>query len=207
LRKIYKEADTDPEIPSDSKQCSTRERCKLIKDLGPDGIIHWSIVYPANVWKGGNIGQVDFLSLLADGVSSQAWPPQVHDVLLSLKQELGGYLGFKTLLNHATENKNSASPKGSPTNALLDTTNYVEFRGLRRDKLDVLPSSMQSGVKASKHWQEESRTDATVTEAIRLYMPMVPECDAVFIVKVGFREGWDLFERCGFGESVDVGSS
>jgi hypothetical protein len=45
---------------------STRNRCKLIRGLSPDGVISWAVAFAPTLWAGGSMASDVFTCLLND---------------------------------------------------------------------------------------------------------------------------------------------
>lgn len=71
------------------RKISTRERCKSIRDLTPDGVLSWAIAFPPTVWAGGSMAS-DVFACLLDSIEPdvvQTWPPLIRETLQKLMED------------------------------------------------------------------------------------------------------------------------
>lgn len=88
---IYEGPKTSRFDSEDSKlrKESTRKRCKLIRDLNPDGVISWAIALAPTLWAGGSIAS-DLFTCILDSVEPELvtrWPPVIRDTLHLLMED------------------------------------------------------------------------------------------------------------------------
>jgi hypothetical protein len=71
------------------RKMSTRERCKSIRALTPDGVLSWAIAFPPTIWAGGSMASDVFTCLLGsiEPELVQPWPPLIRDTLHTLMED------------------------------------------------------------------------------------------------------------------------
>jgi hypothetical protein len=67
----------------------TLQRCLQLRSLHPDGVLYWSISYPASSWGGGEMAGDVFNNLIEtiEPSDRKIWHPKVLEVLLTIKDE------------------------------------------------------------------------------------------------------------------------
>jgi hypothetical protein len=77
-------------IQAKARKKSTRERCKAIQSLSPDGVVSWSVAYPPSQWAAGEMADDVFECLIdsiePDGTVTVTWPSEVLNTLELLRQ-------------------------------------------------------------------------------------------------------------------------
>ena len=72
-----------------SRKAVTRQRCKRIRELSPDGVVAWAASYTPTSWAAGCMGK-DVFECLVDDVellAAQNWPSVIQETVQKLQNE------------------------------------------------------------------------------------------------------------------------
>lgn len=71
--------------------------------------------------------------------------------------------------------------------------------------IESLPEPFRTGIKRSNLWQSEDDSGGlAVSNCLSIYLPETNDEDAIFVARLGYDDGFTIFDRLGFGESVVV---
>ena len=72
-----------------SRKAVTRQRCKRIRELSPDGVVAWAASYTPTSWAAGCMGKDVFECLVDDGelLAAQNWPSVIQETVQKLQNE------------------------------------------------------------------------------------------------------------------------
>lgn len=72
---------------------------------------------------------------------------------------------------------------------------------MRRHMIDKLPEQFRRGIETSKLWKDEhERGGLSVTNCLSLYLPEKVNEDALFVVRMGYSEGFNVSNILGLGD-------
>jgi len=67
--------------------------------------------------------------------------------------------------------------------------------------IESLPEPFRTGMKTSNLWRKEKETGGlAVTNCLSMYMPEKPKEDALLLVRIGHKDGWNIFNLFGLGD-------
>lgn len=72
-----------------SRKAITRQRCEIIRNLSPDGIVTWAASFTPSTWSGGYLGK-DIFEYLVDEIepdSAPTWPAAIRTTVQKLQDE------------------------------------------------------------------------------------------------------------------------
>ena len=79
-----------------------------------------------------------------------------------------------------------------------ESSEYLYFELMARSEVRNLPELLYTGIKNSNQWNEEDRSGTLFTTAVQMAVPLKPT-DMLLVVKMGYRYGWEMFTKFGFG--------
>jgi hypothetical protein len=90
---------------------------------------------------------------------------------------------------------------GNPTWGGMGSCSSFSF--IKRERGEKLPELLRTGMKTSNLWKEEEEIGGlAITNCLSLYMPERRNEDALLLVRVGYKDGWNLFDMFGFGDPI-----
>jgi hypothetical protein len=73
--------------------------------------------------------------------------------------------------------------------------------------VDRLPEPFRTGMQTSKLWRDEQkRGGLEVTNCLSLYLPERVNEDSLLVVRMGYRDGFNISNILGLGDPEDPGS-
>jgi len=67
--------------------------------------------------------------------------------------------------------------------------------------IENLPEPLRTGMKMSNLWgKEKERGGLAVTNCLSMYLPKTNNEDAFFVVRLGYDDGFNVFNLFGFGD-------
>ncbi|EEH39487.1 hypothetical protein PAAG_08756 [Paracoccidioides lutzii Pb01] len=113
-------------------------------------------------------------------------------------------LYFPALSSMATQFSVPNFNKRNPT--FPGNGQYCSFSFVRRDMIENLPEPFRTALKASKSWKEEQeRGGLAVTNCLSMYMPETLNEDALFAVRISYKDGWNICNLFGLGDPESGG--
>ena len=68
--------------------------------------------------------------------------------------------------------------------------------------IENLPEPFRTGMKMSNLWRQETESGGlAVSNCLTLYLPETNNEDSIFMVKLGYDYGFNLFNLLGFGDA------
>lgn len=84
---------------------------------------------------------------------------------------------------------------------LLGHGKYCSFSFTRRDMIKNLPEPFRTGIETSKLWHEEKeRGGLAITNGLTMHLPETPNEDALFVLRLGYHQGFKICDLFGLGE-------
>lgn len=84
---------------------------------------------------------------------------------------------------------------------LLRRGKYCSFSFMRRDMIENLPEPFRTGFETSKLWYEEKqRGGLAITNGLTMHLPETPNEDALFVLRLGYHQGFEICDLFGLGE-------
>ena len=78
------------------------------------------------------------------------------------------------------------------------TIKILRLEFMARNEVRNLPKFLYTGIENSDQWNEEERSGVPFTTAVKMAVPLKPK-DMVLVVKMGYRNAWEIFTKFGFG--------
>lgn len=84
---------------------------------------------------------------------------------------------------------------------MLGQGQYCSFSFIRRYIIENLPKPFRTGIRTSNLWRKEKkRGGLAVTNCLSIYMPEKKNKDALFILRIGHEDRWNIFNLFGLGD-------
>jgi len=88
--------------------------------------------------------------------------------------------------------------RSQPGAALMDKERYIGLSGARHESFPRLSECLLRGIQASQKYQEEMKTVASISTALKIFMPTDPnKDDAYILLPVGVEAAWGLLQELG----------
>lgn len=104
--------------------------------------------------------------------------------------------------NEQASKRHRLGPQQIPGNMVLPGVGqYYSFSFVRRQRIENLPEPFCTGMKMSNLWRKEKESGGlAVTNCLSIYLPETDKEDAIFVVRIGYRHGFNIFNLFGFGD-------
>lgn len=68
--------------------------------------------------------------------------------------------------------------------------------------VENLPEPFRTGMKMSNLWRKEEETGGlAITNGLTMFLPQTRNEDTLFVARMGYHEGFNIFNLLGFGDS------
>lgn len=75
---------------------------------------------------------------------------------------------------------------------------------MRRHMIDRLPEPFRTGMERSKLWRDEQETGGlSVTNCLSLHLPEKVNEDTFLVIRMGYRDGFNVSDMLGLGDLED----
>ena len=67
--------------------------------------------------------------------------------------------------------------------------------------VENLPEPFRTGMKMSNLWREEKESGGlAITNGLGIYLPETPNQDSLFVLRLGYYQGFNIFDLFGLGD-------